>query len=155
AARAAAPLCGRGSRRARARETVSRVPWPPRRRRRARRPPSSTRPSPRRRRRRESEPRSPRERLRLVIEAHLTAELEVGGRLCPCYVHTLDHPDGLVLVDTGMIESTPELDKHWHPVIHPLPDELVRRVSQVVITHTHFDHIGGNRLFPGVPIHIQ
>jgi N-acyl homoserine lactone hydrolase len=90
-----------------------------------------------------------------VIEAHLTAELEIGGQTWPCYVHTIDHPDGLVLVDTGMVESTPELDEYWHPVIHPLPDEVVRRVSQVVITHMHFDHHGANRLFPGVPIHIQ
>jgi N-acyl homoserine lactone hydrolase len=90
-----------------------------------------------------------------VIEVHLVAELEIGGQVWPCLVHTIDHPDGLVLVDTGMVESTPELDEYWHPVIHPLPDELVRSVTQVVITHMHFDHIGGNRLFPGIPIHIQ
>jgi N-acyl homoserine lactone hydrolase len=90
-----------------------------------------------------------------VIEAHLVAELEVHGQTWPCYVHTIDHPDGLVLVDTGMVESTPELDEEWHPTIHPLPDELVRRVAHVVITHMHFDHHGANRLFPGVPIHIQ
>jgi N-acyl homoserine lactone hydrolase len=90
-----------------------------------------------------------------VIEAHLVAELEVHGQTWPCYVHTIDHPDGLVLVDTGMAESTPELDEEWHPTIHPLPDELVRRVAHVVITHMHFDHHGANRLFPGVPIHIQ
>jgi N-acyl homoserine lactone hydrolase len=90
-----------------------------------------------------------------VIEAHLVAGLEVQGETWPCYVHTIEHPDGLVLVDTGMVESTPELDEHWHPTIHPLPDELVRRVAHVVITHMHFDHHGGNRLFPGVPIHIQ
>lgn len=90
-----------------------------------------------------------------MIEAHLVAELVVGGETWPCFVHTIDHPDGLVLVDTGMVESTPEIDEHWHPVIHPLPDELVQRVAHVVITHMHFDHHGGNKLFPGVPIHIQ
>ncbi len=90
-----------------------------------------------------------------VIEAHLVAELEVDGETCPCFVHTIDHPDGLVLVDTGMIESTPVIDEYWHPIIHPLPDELVGRVAHVVITHMHFDHHGGNRLFPGIPIHIQ
>jgi N-acyl homoserine lactone hydrolase len=90
-----------------------------------------------------------------VIEAHLVAELEVQGGTWPCFVHTVDHPDGLVLVDTGMVESTPELDEEWHPTVHPLPAELVRRVAHVVITHMHFDHHGGNPLFPGVPIHIQ
>ena len=29
------------------------------------------------------------------------------------------------------------------------------RVAVVVNTHLHFDHCGGNRLFPGVPIHVQ
>jgi N-acyl homoserine lactone hydrolase len=90
-----------------------------------------------------------------VIEAHLVAELDVEGETWPCFVHTIDHPDGLVLVDTGMIDSTPELDEVWRPTLHPLPPELVERVAQVVITHMHFDHIGGNRLFPGLPIHVQ
>ena len=29
------------------------------------------------------------------------------------------------------------------------------RVAVVVNTHLHFDHCGGNRLFPGIPIHVQ
>ena len=90
-----------------------------------------------------------------MIEAHLTSEVVFGGETWPGLSHTIDHPDGLVLVDTGMIDSTPELDEEWHPTPHPLPAELVERVAQVVITHMHFDHIGGNRLFPGVPIHVQ
>jgi N-acyl homoserine lactone hydrolase len=89
------------------------------------------------------------------IGIHLTCELVVDGATWPCFSHTIDHPDGLVLVDTGMIESTPELDEIFHPIVHPLPDEVVRRVAEVIITHMHFDHHGANRLFPGVPIHVQ
>jgi N-acyl homoserine lactone hydrolase len=89
------------------------------------------------------------------IGIHLTCELVVDGATWPCLSHTIEHPDGLVLIDTGMIESTPELDEVFHPTPHPLPDDLVRRVAQVVITHMHFDHHGANRLFPGVPIHVQ
>jgi N-acyl homoserine lactone hydrolase len=89
------------------------------------------------------------------IGIHLGSEVVVDGATWPGLVHTVDHPDGLVLVDTGMIDSTPELDEYWHPIPHPLPDELVRRVAHVVNTHLHFDHCGGNRLFPGVPIHVQ
>ena len=89
------------------------------------------------------------------IGIHLTCELVVDGTTWPCLAHTIEHPDGLVLVDTGMIESTPELDEVFHPTVHPLPDDLVQRVAQVVITHMHFDHHGANRLFPGVPIHVQ
>ena len=88
------------------------------------------------------------------IGIHLGSEVVVDGVTWPGLVHTIDHPDGLILVDTGMIDSTPELD-NWQPTPHRLPDELVSRVAMVVNTHLHFDHCGGNRLFPGVPIHVQ
>ena len=90
-----------------------------------------------------------------VIRAHLAAEVEAFGGLLPVFVHTIEHPEGLVLVDTGMIDSLPGLDEAWKPQPHRLPDELVARVAIVVNTHLHFDHCGGNRLFPGVPIHVQ
>jgi N-acyl homoserine lactone hydrolase len=84
-----------------------------------------------------------------VIQSHLAAT--VKGY--PCYVHTIAHVEGPVLVDTGMIDSTRELDEAWEPV--PMPENIPRDVVCVVNTHLHFDHCGGNRLFPGVPIHVQ
>jgi len=90
-----------------------------------------------------------------MIEAHLAATVEAFGATTSVFVHTIDHPDGFVLVDTGMIDSTPELDEEWGPVPHPLPPELVARVTVVVNTHLHFDHCGGNRVFAGVPTHVQ
>jgi len=89
------------------------------------------------------------------IRPHFAGDVVFAGGRWPCFVHTIEHEDGLVLVDTGMIDSTPELDAEWSPTPHPLSDELVRRVAVVVNTHLHFDHCGGNRLFPGVPIHVQ
>jgi len=109
------------------------------------------------------------------IGIHLGSEVVVDGVTWPGLVHTIDHPlawsvagtggaarpntppsaaGGLILVDTGMIDSTPELD-NWQPTPHRLPDELASRVAMVVNTHLHFDHCGGNRLFPGVLIHVQ
>jgi N-acyl homoserine lactone hydrolase len=90
-----------------------------------------------------------------MIEAHLAATVESDGRTLPVFVHTIEHPDGLVLVDTGMIDSTPELDAEWGPTPHPLPENLVARVAVVINTHLHFDHCGGNRVFAGLPIHVQ
>jgi N-acyl homoserine lactone hydrolase len=92
---------------------------------------------------------------RAVIQSHLAAEVTTENGMFPVYVHTIEHPDGLVLVDTGMIDSTPELDEQWRPVPHPLPEELVARVSVVINTHLHFDHCGGNRVFRGLPVHVQ
>jgi len=88
-----------------------------------------------------------------VIEAVLAAEVTAYGKLWPCYAWTIDHADGLVLVDTGMIDSTPAIDSRWAPVPHP--ETLPREVLCVVNTHLHFDHCGGNRLYPDVPIHVQ
>ena len=45
-----------------------------------------------------------------MIRAHLAAELLVEGERLPVFVWTIDHPEGLVLVDTGMIDSRPEVD---------------------------------------------
>src|ERR687883_1454941 len=84
-----------------------------------------------------------------MITAHLAATF--AG--LPVYVHAIEHADGIVLVDTGMIDSTPELDEEGAPV--PMPENIPRDVVCVINTHLHFDHCGGNRLFPGVPIHVQ
>jgi len=87
-----------------------------------------------------------------VIRAHLAAELLVDGERGPVFVWTVDHPAGLVLVDTGLIDSSPEIDD-MSPTPHP--ENIPRDVACVINTHLHFDHCGGNRLFPGVPIHVQ
>ena len=75
------------------------------------------------------------------IGIHLGSELVVEGTTWPGLVHTIEHRDGLVLVDTGMIDSRPEVED-LHPTPHPLPDELVSRVAIVINTHLHFDHCG-------------
>jgi N-acyl homoserine lactone hydrolase len=87
-----------------------------------------------------------------VITAHLGAELTVEGEQWPVFVWTVDHPAGRVLVDTGMIDTRPEVED-LGPTPHP--ENIPREVTCVVNTHLHFDHCGGNRLFPGVPIHVQ
>src|ERR687887_394296 len=67
-----------------------------------------------------------------------------GDRL-PGFSDTIEHPDGLVLVDTGMIDTTPAIEddgEEWHP--NPLPDELVSRVAVVVETDEGPVVLGGD-----------
>ena len=87
-----------------------------------------------------------------AINAHLGADLVVDGERWPVFVWTIEHPAGRVLVDTGMIDSRPEVDD-MSPTPHP--ENIPRDVACVISTHLHFDHCGGNRLFPRVPIHVQ
>src|SRR4029450_7476857 len=87
-----------------------------------------------------------------AISAHLAADLIADGEQMPVYVWTIDHPAGRVLVDTGMIDSRPEVED-MSPTPHP--ENIPRDVACVINTHLHYDHCGGNRLFPGVPIHVQ
>ena len=91
---------------------------------------------------------------RSCIRRHLTSEVFFDGGRLPGYCETIEHPAGLVLVDTGMIDTHPLIaDEDWRA--HPLPAEIVERVTVVVLTHLHHDHCGGNRLFPGIPLHVQ
>ena len=74
----------------------------------------------------------------------------------PVYVYVIDHPDGRILVDTGLTQlhdAVADMD----PQLEPLSEQGfdVESVTAVVNTHLHFDHCGGNHLFPGRPIYVQ
>jgi len=83
-------------------------------------------------------------------------DLLAAGERMPVYVHVIDHPDGRVLVDTGMTELHP-LVADMDPRLAPLDVQGfdVGSVDIVVNTHLHFDHCGGNGLFAGTPIYVQ
>jgi N-acyl homoserine lactone hydrolase len=86
----------------------------------------------------------------------LAAELLVEGDVMPVYVHVIDHPDGRVLVDTGLTELHPAVaDLDPRPIPLNGQDFDLAGVDLVVNTHLHFDHCGGNHLFAGKPIYVQ
>ena len=87
------------------------------------------------------------------VRAIQYGDVLVEGERWPNSIHVVERAAGRVLVDTGMIDSTPELDAEWHPTIYP--ERIPRDVGLVVNTHLHFDHCGGNRLFAGLPIYVQ
>jgi N-acyl homoserine lactone hydrolase len=87
-----------------------------------------------------------------VLALHF-CDVTVEGELWPVYGWSIRHPEGTILVDTGMVDSTPELDREWAPVLRPWPD--VGEIVAVINTHLHFDHCGGNRRLAGTPTYVQ
>ena len=71
------------------------------------------------------------------------------------------HPDGPVLLDTGIAEGHRETEERYRPVRRSLDEGLVsagatvRDVRAVVNCHFHIDHSGGNPRFAGTPIFAQ
>ena len=92
----------------------------------------------------------------ITITPVRVADLLAEGERMPVYVHVIDHPDGRVLVDTGMTEVHPLL-ADMDPRLQPLSEQDfdLARIDIVVNTHLHADHCGGNHLFAGRPIHVQ
>jgi N-acyl homoserine lactone hydrolase len=94
---------------------------------------------------------------RATVTPLLVADLLAGTERMPVYVHVVDHPDGMVLVDTGMTQLHP-LVADMDPRLVPLStqgDFDLDSIDLVVNTHLHFDHCGGNHLFPGRPVYVQ
>lgn len=74
----------------------------------------------------------------------------------PVWVHVIEHPEGRILVDTGLLESHPLVeDMQPTPVPLDTQDFDIRSITAVVNTHLHFDHCGGNVLFAGTPTYVQ
>ena len=92
----------------------------------------------------------------ITITPVLVADLGVEGERMPVYAHVIEHPDGRVLVDTGIREVHPltvDLDPRPRP-----PGQWgidLAGIDIVVNTHLHFDHCGNNHLFAGTPIYVQ
>ena len=83
-----------------------------------------------------------------------------SSRVEPCLGYLVDHPGGLLLLDTGMGRH-PEVDARYQPWRRPLPAALAAAgartedVRLVANCHLHFDHCGGNPELPARPIFTQ
>ncbi len=89
------------------------------------------------------------------------AETGTGtARVEPCLGYLLRHPDGLLLMDTGMGRH-PAVDEHYRPQRRSLDRALddhgvtTGEITHVVNCHLHFDHCGGNPELSGRPVFAQ
>ena len=97
------------------------------------------------------------EERRITVTPLLVGDLLVAeDERLPILVHLIEHPQGRVLVDTGVTRQHPAL-ADMEPRLHPLSehDLDLGSIDVVVNTHLHADHCGGNHLFAGTPILVQ
>ncbi|MBN9153536.1 MAG: N-acyl homoserine lactonase family protein [Microbacterium sp.] len=93
----------------------------------------------------------------LTITPLRVGDLLVGEEeRLPVFVHVIDHPQGRILVDTGLTRTHPAV-ADMDPRLTTLDtlDVDLDGITAVVNTHLHFDHCGGNHLFPGRPVYVQ
>jgi glyoxylase-like metal-dependent hydrolase (beta-lactamase superfamily II) len=102
------------------------------------------------------------ERLTLATVEALPAHHPEHATFTPFPVHAwlVRHPDGLILVDTGIGTGHPLIDEWYRPRVTPLADALdgagadVRDVEAVILSHLHFDHCGQHAAV-AAPVHVQ
>jgi N-acyl homoserine lactone hydrolase len=78
----------------------------------------------------------------------------------PVHAWVVRHPDGAVLVDTGIGTGNPLIEELYHPQITPVADALravglaPSDIAAVVLSHLHFDHCGQQGVF-AAPVYVQ
>jgi len=88
----------------------------------------------------------------------------------PIRVAVIEHPEGVFLVDTGLdsavndpnyfpgrlvnryIQTQFRFDIRPHEEIHHQLTNHQLTPATIILTHLHFDHIGGLRFFPNIPV---
>jgi len=78
----------------------------------------------------------------------------------PVHAWAIRHPDGVILVDTGIGEGSDVIDSLYAPQIVALEAALltigldIGDIAAVVLSHLHFDHCGQQRLVDA-PVFVQ
>src|SRR5680860_1182231 len=78
----------------------------------------------------------------------------------PVHAWVVRHPDGALLVDTGIGVDNAVIDEWYRPRITPLGDALgslelaPSDIAGVVLSHLHFDHCGQQGML-AAPVYVQ
>ncbi len=78
----------------------------------------------------------------------------------PVHAWVVRHPDGAILVDTGIGGGNDNIDTWYSPEVIALDEALasigltVNGINAVVLSHLHFDHCGQQRMLT-CPVYVQ
>ncbi|MEO6509494.1 MAG: MBL fold metallo-hydrolase [Nocardioides sp.] len=100
---------------------------------------------------------------RLLLGTFVRPPEETGGapKVEAVYAYAVPHSSGLMLIDTGIGQADEETEAWYRPLRIPLQQALAKGVwtlddvHLVVNCHLHFDHCGGNPLFPDTRVVAQ
>jgi len=101
-----------------------------------------------------------------VVPLHLAdvtypASHPLAGKDGPVLAFAIRHPEGLILVDTGIGEGNAWIEENYRPRNRPVREALTAAgldagtVRLVVNTHLHFDHCGQNSSFAEIRTVVQ
>jgi N-acyl homoserine lactone hydrolase len=95
-----------------------------------------------------------------IKRLHLARLRDPDGGQWPVHGFVVTHPDGAVLVDTG-VGGPDEVLNDWRVVNRSAADALAELdmtpgdIDLVINTHLHFDHCGQNAVFPHAACCVQ
>ena len=78
----------------------------------------------------------------------------------PVHAWVIRHPDGVVLVDTGIGTGNQAINEWYRPRVTPLAEALAglglspADIEGVVLSHLHFDHCGQQAMLDA-PVYVQ
>ncbi len=96
---------------------------------------------------------------RRAAENHVFGDSHDGPEPLAYFVWVVRGPQGTVVVDTGFDPVMAQ--KRGRTVVHPVGEGLRAmgvdpdQVSDIVVTHLHYDHAGNHALFPRARYHLQ
>lgn len=101
-----------------------------------------------------------------VHQLHLTdvtpaPDLPWARPTFPVFAYLVMHPDGPILIDSGVGLGNSVIDELYSPAHHDLDEALqayavgVSDIETVITSHLHFDHCGQNNRFGHAEIFVQ